>query len=268
MRMVLLAWFLAGVVALLPGSAHGASERFSWLDSQHGWASFDAWVGAFERPSACGGELGYVCATEDGGQTWHGIFPRVGGLTVLLDRMSETAGVIASLDRSGGRYFWTRDAGRHWYQTTRVGPQFEGNSKYLFWSLQNKLYQVRPWPPRGSAASSCKQWLQTLCTKPQVVNAGMQSHVIARLDSGSFGTLVSIPGGVLATIRARTGPPQVLIRQGSIHRTANLPISSQGSSCYPINGYVDWPTVLLTGCESMVLWSTRDGGRSWVVHET
>jgi hypothetical protein len=140
----------------------------TWADlgHRHGWTGVTSGgpivQGAAPDPHCPGtqrssGSIAFLCATDDGGKSWRRIFQAGAGLVFLRDftRTSATAGVVSISRedqlprtlRSG--VFWTRDSGKHWYETTGIGTQVEHRANRLFWrSAQGVLYEVRPWPPR------------------------------------------------------------------------------------------------------------------------
>jgi hypothetical protein len=166
------AWVAVAVLALGLAVVAAAEDenRISWADAahQHGWAEVTSGGSGMEgeppQPHCPGtqrstGSIAFLCATENGGRSWRRIFRAGEGLMYLrgFTRTSLTAGVVAvSRDdalprtlRSG--VFWTSDNGAHWYETTKIGPLVESRGGRLFWrTLDDALYQVRPWPPRGA----------------------------------------------------------------------------------------------------------------------
>lgn len=163
--------FIVALSLTLSSGASGAAgrEKFvSWADlgHRHGWTDVTSGgprvEGAPPDPRCAGtqrsgGSFTFLCATENGGGSWQRIFQAGTGLTYIRDftRTSRNAGVVAiSRDdglprtlRSG--VFWTRDNGKHWYETKRIGPLVEHRAGRLYWrNPGGPLYEVRPWPPR------------------------------------------------------------------------------------------------------------------------
>ena len=265
---------LTAVALMVPTGAGTAAPGESWADSQFGWTT--------SVPESCK-PLRDVCATDDGGKTWHGIFN--GGTFVFgVVRTSPKAGTV-STGRLESDQFWTRDNGRHWYRTGAIRGDFQGSGRYPFWiDYTNVLYQVRPWPPRGRAI--CKGiWVTSafstkpapkgnICSGPPV-EAGMHDDVVATLEDGLFGGIANIPGGVIATIRgtAGGGEPRVLLRRAGRNRIVDLPESGEMSPCvagFNTEPIVTWPRITVLGCASagapgVGTWTSRDGGRSWTV---
>jgi hypothetical protein len=134
---------LLGATAAIASGAVGVrtTPDESWVGSQYGWTA--------SPPARCKPRAD-VCSSEDGGATWHGIF-NGGSFIFGVVRTSATAGVVSTGKQVSAR-FWTRDGGRHWYRTARIGPEFQGSGKYLFWiDFGPTLHRVMPWPPRGKA---------------------------------------------------------------------------------------------------------------------
>jgi hypothetical protein len=270
---VLMLTILAIVAFATTGSGDAAADE-SWHDSQYGWTS--------AAPSSCK-PLKDVCATEDGGATWHGIFN--GGTFLFgLVRTSSTAGVVAT-GRTESDRFWTRDNGRHWYRTEVVRGDFQGSGRYLFLiDYTNVLRQVRPWPPRGRAI--CKGiWVnRAYSTKPTPrgnicsgapMEAGMHAATVTTLRDARFGGISNVPGGVIATMMDEAGRGQlrVLLRRAGRNRFVDLPASEEMVPCtagFNTEPIVTWPRITVLGCGSGAPlgvggWTSRDGGVSWTV---
>jgi photosystem II stability/assembly factor-like uncharacterized protein len=147
----------------LAGSAAGGNEKFiSWADiaQRYGWTDV---TGAARDPRCPGtqrggGSAAFLCATENGGRSWHPIFQAGTGRTSLrgFARMSPSAGVV-SISRNGKLprtlrtgVFWTIDNGKHWYETTAIGPRVENSAGLLLWRDQaGRQFEVTHWPPAG-----------------------------------------------------------------------------------------------------------------------
>ncbi len=249
-----------------------ASPGESWVDSQYGWTSN-------EVPGCGPGDV--VCATENGGASWHEIFES-GGFIFGVVRTSRTAGVVTTGRQVSAR-FWTRDNGRHWFRTRRIGPEFQGSGRYLFWiSIGGpKLHQVRPWPPRGRARCD-GVWTDAafetvpvtggnVCSDP-AVEAGMRSSVVATLQQGRFVGLSNIPGGIIATVDGGTpASPRVLLYRRGRATVVVLPPASGVTHCTGFNSepIVTWPRITVLGCRgagpATAVWLSKDGGASWTV---
>jgi len=274
---------LAAFTAALLLAASG-----SWVDSQHGW---DARTGC--RP------FGYLCSTENGGRTWHGIY--VGGLIANYVRTSVTAGVVADTD-SGT--FWTRDNGRHWYRTTRLGDQYalwRADSQRFFIANGSRISLVAGWPPHGRAR--CRgHWSANTGGYPPgtghgrlarnvcigaAVNLDLRVLKVVTLDDAFVDDYAVVPGGVagMAQFDARTNPdaPYVLRlfvwRNGSLRsQSVQLPPHTRLNSDYYVFA-ARWPdlyaTTLVGGDpgdpqslgipEREVVFHSADGGVTWSV---
>jgi hypothetical protein len=270
MRLVVVAaCLLSGVVLAVEAWALPAE---SWVGSQYGWTA--------TPPLGCKPPRD-VCSTEDGGASWHGIFN--GGTFVFgVVRTSASAGVVSTGRQLSAR-FWTRDNGRHWYSTRRIGPEFQGSGRYLFWiSFGRRLYQVRPWPPRGRAR--CRGvWaagaFETVAAKGgnvcsgRAVEAGMKSSVVATLDEGRLVGLSNVPGGIIATVdgTGTSAPPRIVRYRNGKLAVIDLPAAG---AMVPCSGYsrepiVSWPRITVLGCEAggvgapTGVWISDDRGSSW-----
>jgi hypothetical protein len=260
---------LSGVATFVAFDAWAIPEE-SWVGSQYGWTAVP--------PPACKPARN-VCSTEDGGRSWHGIFD--GGTFVFgVVRTSASAGVVSTGRQLSAR-FWTRDNGRHWYRTRRIGPEFQGSGKYLFWiSFSRTLYQVRPWPPRGralcrgvwaaSAFSPVAAKGGNVCSG-RAVEAGMRATGVATLDQGTFAALANVPGGIIATIDSAgtTAPPRILLHRRGRSSSVELPAASGMVLCHGFGRepLVAWPRIAVFGCAvngvPRGVWTSSDGARSW-----
>jgi hypothetical protein len=201
----------AVVLAVLTtaGIAGAAEEKFtSWADPahQHGWTDVTSGGPIIQDAppdppcpgtQRSGGSIAFLCATENGGQSWRRIFQAGHGLIYLrgFTRTSRTAGVVAisrtdRLPRTlRNGVFWTRDNGAHWYETTRIGPLVHHDAGRLFWrNPGGPLYEVRPWPPREPVRCPGFLTWHALDQHPRAqgnicvggrVNAGMRSIPVA-----------------------------------------------------------------------------------------
>lgn len=241
----------------------------SWVGSQYGWTA--------SPPSSCKPRRD-VCSTEDGGSTWHGIFN--GGTFVFgVVRTSQRAGIV-STGRQASARFWTRDNGRHWYRTQKVGPEFQGSGRYLFWiDFGPTLYRVRPWPPVGKARCKGVWTADAFGTAPvkggnvcggPAVEAGMKAVSVVTLEEGKLGGLANVPGGIISSVTSSPVPRVLLYRLGK-PRVVDLPA---GGGLFPCVGYnaepiVTWPRLTVLGCrgggsgEQAGVWVSANGGASW-----
>jgi hypothetical protein len=237
----------------------------SWIGSQYGWTA--------TPPSNCKPRRD-VCSTENGGATWHGIFN--GGTYVFgVVRTSSTAGVV-STGRQAAARFWTRDNGRHWYRSARIGPEFQGSGSLLFWIDSGAtLHRVRPWPP--TAPARCRgTWSgaafvtapgRNVCNGP-AVEAGMRSSDAVTLEEGKLAGLSNVPGGVIVTVSSSPVPRILFYRRGT-PRVVDLPntgmVPCAGFNREPI---VTWPRITVLGCTTPAgdvsgVWVSNDGGLKW-----
>jgi hypothetical protein len=220
-----------------------------------------------------------VCATENGGATWRGIFN--GGTFIFgVVRTSRTAGVV-STGRQASARFWTRDNGHHWYRSSRIGREFQGSGDYLFWTdLSATLHRVKPWPPTGTA--KCRGfWTAAafdtepakggnVCSGP-AVDARMRSSAAVTLEEGKLAGLANVPGGVIATVTESPVPRVLLYRLGR-PRVVDLPVSGNMAPCAGAGREptVTWPRITVVGCAGTAGnpiggWFSTDGGGTWVL---
>jgi hypothetical protein len=269
---------VVSAVALGRVSARATPDE-SWADSQRGWTA--------NPPARCKPRRD-VCATEDGGATWHGIFN--GGTFVFgVVRTSAAAGVVSTGRQVAARY-WTRDNGRHWYRTSQIGSEFQGSGKFIFsvnsgqpgpaTDFAKVLYRTRPWPPTGKA--KCRgPWTAAafetapakggnVCGGPPI-DGGMRAARVAKLVEGRFSGLANVPGGVLATV-TESSLPRVLLYQQGRQRVVDLPGAGGLVPCAGFNRepIVTWPRITVLGCtgssgDPSGGWLSEDGGRSWRV---
>ena len=261
----------AGLLALGGAASAGtvADQEGSWPDTLHGWARWSGGLGCTPRAD--------LCATDDGGATWRGIFK---GAIDQFVRTSVRAGVV-SLD--DGSVFWTRDGARHWYRTTRIFGRFTGAGKYLFATSGADLYRVTPWPPRGRAR--CRTWRvvagdartsSTVCAAG-VANAAMQDRLLATVHGTTIGAVTPVPGGVFGVADFEPDFSRLnafVWRNGRLTQTA-LPFPEPAWWCCA-NVDAAWPSLYVSaslyappgsaGTPIPVLWSSRDGGASWSVY--
>ena len=226
--------FLSHPVAAAAGPATDLPGYESASDAMHRWAS---------RENG-------VFSSDDGGKTWHRIYPSP---AVDLVRTSSRDGVIAvgspaSACNCATTRLWTNDDGRSWQATDRIGPSFDGRGSRLYWWQSGSLYAVDDWPPEGS----------------------FSSHKIA----SAAGTIVDaavLPDGLAALVDRRTLAPQVVITRSGTTQTVTLPAVA-AATVRSISA--QWPALTVTGHsyaspqagpDPTVTWHTRDGGATWTV---
>jgi hypothetical protein len=276
---------LAALVALastsvalaLPADVSRPVSVYGWADAQHGWSS---------NPPACR-PAADLCATEDGGRTWHGIFN--GGTFIFANVRTSTRAGFVSTGRTESTEFWTRDNGRHWYRTGQVRGFARGSGRYLFWSEYREvggvLHQVTPWPPREPVR--CLKWARGAFGEPYGTRpsgpfsvcaggpreAGMHSREVFRLPPGqNFGLLHSVPGGVAALVRG-SGTRGLFLRRLETNRLLALPpppapqppdFALRSSTLL-----VSWPDLFLAErapsarALPVVVLHSADGGETW-----
>jgi len=272
-----IAWISIAFVVALAAVAVAAAEPIprwigSWADGKHVWTTRDADSWAQADP-LCDANL---CGTENGGATWHPLLRAQDGHFQRVVRTSATAGVVrAVVNRPlSSDPYWTPDAGRHWFRTSRIGGtlsggigsfQLGGNGRYLYWHRGGKvLYRVVPWPPRGTPECSGGEWRLDLtaggtpppgswgaiCVGP-AVDAGMRDIAAVRLTTGSFpltSDLVSIRRGVASllypVVRRR---PKLLVVQSGTSRVLRLPRPPAWRRTKGLKGYrlhqLGWPNL-------------------------
>jgi hypothetical protein len=253
-RVVLLGCAL--VIALVVPSASAVPNSLfwyvSWADTSHGWSPWSEKLPCTRIVS--------VCATENGGRSWHPILDDPeGGEVGYVVRTSPRVGAVALTVRG---VVWTPDNGRRWFDLSAIPhqpfhppPYLQGHDRYLFWEPEfpaRTLYQVTPWPPPRAVAGA----------------PGVTSRPVMTLEDGSFGQMRGIPGGIVASIsRDDTPRPEVLIRRSRRNRVSVLP----AASVRPTKLFAAWPRLLLYGEDAVrrstptVLWLSSDGGKRWNV---
>ena len=257
---------MGSAAQVLPG-------RVSWADARHGWIA----RGGYKcRPAA------ELCATENGGKSWHGIWLGFGGEIEQYARTSAHAGLF--VNRSS--VWWTRDNGRHWFQTDLVpGTPWIARTDSIIGQSGLSLVRVRPWPPRGRARcprrfvngalpGAKSTFPRNVCVA--VVNAGMRIDQLARVraDEG-IGTLVPVPRGVagLASYCLCNVPTfEVFVWRPDRFAETDLSVP-EGLVPSNLKIRVAWPDVFVVGQAFPpgaslgpardVVWHSTDGGRSW-----
>ena len=297
-RNAVIALVVAAAVSPL-SRADTPPPRISWADDRHrfGWVEVGSPSDPPPAEPRCRGARrgtteGYICATENGGRTWRRIFKAGEGLIYIADftRTSLTSGIVAigreSLPRRTLRngVFWTRDNGRHWYETTRIGASTEGRGRLLFWISRSRhvLYQVQPWPPRvrvrcrgffvRHAVAQRPQRGGNICVGSRH-DAGMSSTRVAELPAGFavFSALASIPNGVAALVTGDARTPRILIRQGRAGELRTLPPAPRAGEHGDYELEVSWPRILVSARQHAdfkafrTVWTSDDGGFTWTV---
>jgi hypothetical protein len=271
----------------------------SWADRNHIWEERTAEGNT--RENLCDA---YLCGTEDGAETWHPVFRSRDAGALHFVRTSQVAGVIriGMVDQTSDPY-WTRDGGRHWYRTTRIGGrltgasfQLAGSGPYLYWNRSGELlYRVVPWPPRIAPQCSGEWRLDltaggtpppgswgAICFGP-AEDAGMRNIVARRLTGHSFsGDMVSVPSGIESLpypIERRR--PRLFVLQDGRARRVRLPRPPVWRKTLGLNHYrlhrLAWPQIGVSASAlgrngpypidtiGCVIWHSRNGGRTWRV---
>ena len=260
---------LAGAVTA-PAAAAPPRTGASWVDALHGWALSSDGLACKPRAD--------LCATNDGGATWRGIF---NGPIDQFVATSARAGVVSLAD---GRVFWTRDAARHWYPTKRIFGLIAGSGGSLFATSDADLYRVAPWPPGGR--TRCRAWrvaagdgssadgFRTTVCADGAVEAGMTDRLVATVAGGTIGAIVAVPGGVfgLSDFAPDFSRLNAFVwRHGALVQ-ASLPFPQPAWWCCASID-VSWPSLYVSGAlysppgsaaaPLPVLWRSADGGATW-----
>ena len=270
---------LVAVCVALPAAATPAFIRAaSWADNQHGWVEC--------RESE-------VCATEDGGRTWHDIFTG-GNFIFSLVRTSAGAGVTQT-GRTIGSTFWTRNNGKRWYELPNVPVPdlgsggntralvLEGRGGLLFWhQSEQTLNQITPWPATVDPPCRGTSWPGPNTCVLAATDSPFTSTAVATIPTGSLERMRNIDGGVAALVTAddpNASPSAVLVHRGGSNAVSTLPeppLSRRSLTCTEF--FADWPWLFVSaaaytgkqGCSKLVhvLWRSADGGRTWTVAAT
>jgi hypothetical protein len=270
---------LVAVCVALPAAATPAFIRAaSWADNQHGWVEC--------RESE-------VCATEDGGRTWHDIFTG-GNFIFSLVRTSAGAGVTQT-GRTIGSTFWTRNNGKRWYELPNVPVPdlgsggntralvLEGRGGLLFWhQSEQTLNQITPWPATVDPPCNGPSWPGPNTCVLAAADSPFTSTAVATIPTGSLDRMRNIDGGVAALVTAddpNASPAAVLVHRGDSNAVTTLPeppLSRRSLMCTEF--FAGWPALFVSaasytgkqGCSKLarVLWRSADSGRTWTVAAT
>ena len=277
--------------AVLPRGKYG-----SWADEQHAWAianggprlGADVWCGA-----GSGARDVRLCATEDGGKTWHRVLrygPEVYNMS--FTRANATHGV-AVVDRLFSPYrrqiLWTRDNGRRWYPIRGLTTLVVAGGALLFDVDRHLLRRATGWTSIRPRCSGF--WAETpfarraarggnVCVGAPV--ATLRPRVVARLPRALlFGELQAVPGGVAALAGPhRGGTTHVYVHRATGRYLVRLPRSPERDEPrLAISfSYVSWPELELRTVfpsdsrrpppwlqDDSITWRSSDGGRTWEV---
>ncbi len=272
-----LALALVAVCVALPAAAKPAFIRTAdWADNRHGWVECRETI---------------VCATEDGGRTWHDIFTG-GNFIFSLVRTSAGAGVVQT-GRTTGFTFWTRDNGKRWYELPNVpvpgrasGDRaliLEGRGGLLFWHQSDKtLNQITPWPATVAPPCRDQSWPGPNTCVLAAADSPFTSTAVATIPTGSLDRMRHVDGGVAALVTAddpNASPAAVLVHRGESNAVGTLPeppLSRRSLTCTEL--FAAWPALVVAagsftegqGCSKLprVLWRSADGGGTWTVAAT
>jgi hypothetical protein len=269
-RLLLPALACALVAASAPAAADAPARGGSWPDADHGWVLYTPELGCTPRAD--------LCATEDGGATWHGIF---NGSVADFERTSVRAGVVSI----GDDVYWTRDAGRRWYRTTKVFGHYAGHGSLLFATSDTDLYRVGPWPPpsnvrcrgiwRAAAGDTrARGAAHAVVCNGAPADAGLRARLVATVSGSAIGDLTSVPGGVFGVSDGGSDLGRLnafVWRLGHLTEVP-LPFPKPGWWCCA-QVHAAWPHLFVTGqlysppgsADQMldVVWESADGGASW-----
>jgi hypothetical protein len=213
----MLAALAAALLIVSPGS---------WVDSRHGW---DARAGCTP--------FGFLCSTEDGGRTWHGIY--VGSRIDNFMRASYSAGAVDDEDVGT---FWTRDNGRHWYRTTRIPPTalWRADPARFYASAGASIVRIAGWPPRG-AVHCAGRWSANTGAYPPGTghgrlrrnvclgssqNAGLHARRVVHLAGASVADFRLVPGGFAGVALALPDAEAPYVLDAFVWRRGGLRVTS------------------------------------------
>jgi hypothetical protein len=263
-------------IALPAAAAPTLLGNASWADNRHGWVEC--------RPT-------FVCATENGGRTWHDILTG-GNYVFSAVRTSATAGV-AQIGNLGGFSFWTRDNGMRWYELPNVptpnynggerGLVFEGHGNLLFWHQSGAtLYRLTPWPATADPACRGQSWPGPATCVLAEADSPFTSTAVDTISTGALGRMRNVPGGVAVLVTGtdpNASPAGVLVHRGDTNAVSTLPeppLERRSLTCTGF--YAAWPSLFVEassfaagpGCDKLprVLWRSADGGATWLAAST
>jgi hypothetical protein len=289
MRRVAVLVALVAAIVVLPALAAGRVVWLrvaSWADNNHGWV-------------VCRESV--VCASDDGGRTWHDIFTG-GNFVFARVRTSATAGVV-STGRTVAATFWTRNGGARWYELPDVPvPEFTnppeseagrplvlgGRGESLFWHRADRtLRRLTPWPPPADPPCRAESWPGKGTCVLSEADSPFTSTAVATIPDGELFGLWPIPRGVIALVLAnrttsgstRRPPIAVLVQQAAASDVRQLPAPPVDASSLTAAGVAAaWPQVFVEAVVAQdgkkfsqlprVLWQSFDGGASWRVGHT
>lgn len=166
--------------------------------------------------------------------------------------------------------WWSTDSGRHWYRTNRVGPLMFASARRVYWVSRGSLYRVARWPSAAAARRRCRNFSHRgACLEPAIVNGGVQSAVLLRLDDAVFAhdAFIALPDrAVLPVLNTRAGlPPRAVLIRGLGVRVIHLPDLDAdvcGGAAAPDNPRL----MVLSACRrggGVGAWTSTDGGETW-----
>jgi hypothetical protein len=275
-RLVLGLALAIACTALPAGAAPTLPRNASWADNRHGW------VNCHERD---------ICATENGGRSWHDIFTG-GNYIFSLVRTSATSGVTQT-GNTGGFSFWTRDNGLRWYELPNVpSPNYGGGEKavvlqgrdnLLFWHQGGQaLYQLAPWPATADPPCKGESWPGPNTCTLALADSPFTSTPVGTIAGGTLARMRNIPDGVAVLVGGtdpNATPAAVLVHRGAANAVSTLPeppLDRGSLTCADF--YAGWPSLFVeassfvggVGCSKLarVLWRSVDGGTTWSVDST
>jgi hypothetical protein len=247
----------AAVALMLPLAATGevwpGPSRTQWIDAGHAWR--------FTSGIRLQGQNfpGFV-RTSDGGRSWQNAYietdygnSREAGSAccrgTFTGSLTGFVSVSDCTDYSAACGKWTRDGGRHWYRTRRIGSLAGGWNHLLLYAVGKYLYRVTPLPPRGDATS---------------MDARMRATVVPGYfdEDGEPQALQGFPGHVAVLdvrFRADGGIDnivKIVDSQGRVVRTSVLSTSLPGRICAYTISY-DPRAATSTGLVALVVHGTR-----------
>jgi hypothetical protein len=264
-------------IALPAAAAPTLLLTTSWADNRHGWV---------ECREAT------LCATENGGRSWHDILSG-GNFFFSAVRTSVAGAGVAQTGRLVGSSFWTRDNGLRWYELPNVPTSnynggeralvFEGRGSLLFWHLSGTtLYQLTPWPATADPPCKGQSWPGPGTCVLAEADSPFTSTAVGSIAAGSLDRMRNIPGGVAALVTAadpNASPSGVLVHRGDSNTVSTLPeppLERRSLTCTGF--YVGWPALFVeassfsstVGCGKLprVLWRSADVGGTWAVAST